>query len=284
MEEYMIDLVSLTLAIGRDLNTLDIEHPNFMKLVQATHPIFALVYFNKKIPAVHSADGFFVEVIFKGQFIRIIGINDSLPDDVINSCVIQSKNPYFGENFIDEVLKHQSHIIVTFAKTTLSVLEQYITLTAFTAAFISLGAIAVINEKAGTSLPAQHLLPKNVDGDLMHYLENIPIPLFYCGTNSYQSESSEILVTETTGMSLFGYPDFAVESSINEPFDGVLILLHDLITYYVTTNSTIKIGDTGEHEGQLFQIFTPNPDTESFLIHQNSETVLFLFKQISDRI
>jgi hypothetical protein len=246
-------------------------------MIQDFHPFLSTIVVNQNATVIQTDDGLYLELIINDQIIQLIGINEKLPNSVIEQCVFNSKNPRVNSDLMNNIMQHESHLSLRFSKSTIAVLDQYIILSILAAALVPAGAMAVINEQAETALSTRAMLPQNSTIDTLTFLETMPITLFFCGASCYQFKNNDTMVIETTGMDVFGYPDIAIEWPVHAPPDTALLLLHDLIHYYIKSGLPIIVGNTGEYDGQLFQVFAPDPDKDYFLLHKNTQTVLILF-------
>src|SRR5205807_10224723 len=142
--------------------------------------------------------------------IKVVGFAQPLPADVAARCV---RPAHYAADYKKDALAHQAHVQLYYAGFAASPLEQYVALAAVAGALSSFGAVAVLNENARTSLPADVLAARDYAGDRLELLRTLPIPTLYAGFTKVEVASMPGVWMRTHGGALLGLPDLALHAA-----------------------------------------------------------------------
>lgn len=253
-------------------DTLAITPEQVITSLQKFHPEFARARIGTGIPALSEEEGIFLEIICDNHKVRVFGVDAPVPDAVIQTCVMPA---HYDSAFKEQIINHQSHIILFYENNNTPMLEQYAVLTAIAAALVPLGAIGVLNETAHTSFPAQFLIsPSDANTDRMEYIRAIPLLILYCGLVHYQLESGEQW-SRTYGAEKFNLPNLAVRitDAINNL--NVFSFFSSILDYCAQDGNLPQPGHTSEYEGYHFTIRSPHGNEYYF---QDEEGQVLVFE------
>jgi hypothetical protein len=210
----------------------------------------------------------FYQICWGNHDIRFFSSDVSLPTEVLDQCVSCAN---YDDSIKDEIYSHQSHAIAYHQEDdSISTREKYVALSLIAAALASVGAIAVINENANSSLPVMALIPEDQQ-DILEYLTTMPLPILFCGSVTIQIEGAENLIMRTYGAEYFGLPNLAKEFSPMLP-ENPIYLFADIFDYCLATGNKPPF-NSSEHGDHMISFRSPRED-EYYLIDPNSETLV----------
>lgn len=173
--------------------------------------------------------------------IKLVGFSRPLPADVTARCV---RPAHYAPEYKKQALGHQAHVQLYYAGFAAAPLEQYVALAAVAGALSGFGAVAVLNENARTSLPADVLAAREYAGDRLELLRTLPIPTLYAGFLKLEVASMLGVWMRTHGCSLLGLPDLALLAAGHSQGERVFDLFACVLNHLLITKETLGDGHT----------------------------------------
>jgi hypothetical protein len=173
--------------------------------------------------------------------IKLVGFASPLGADITARCV---RSAHYAPDYKALALRHRAHVLLYYAGYATSPLEQYAALAAVAGALGSCGAVAVLNENAQTSLPADVLAARDFAGDRLELLRTLPIPTLYAGFLKYEIAGSSGVWMRTQGCSLMGLPDLAFLASGHHEGERVFDLFASVLNYLLVARAKLGAGHT----------------------------------------
>ena len=124
---------------------------------------------------------------WRKHVVRLVGFDAPMPADAVERCVAPS---HYGPDLKKEVREHASHLLLYYGGHDPSAHEQYVALAALGGVLSQFGAIAILNESAHTSFPADALSGIDTGGDIMELLRTFPLLFLFCGFVKYDVEGT----------------------------------------------------------------------------------------------
>ncbi|HAP24480.1 MAG TPA: hypothetical protein DCR74_02240 [Achromobacter sp.] len=177
--------------------------------------------------------------------VRLEGVNAPYPKSALESCVAPSSYP---DDVKDEVRAHASHIRLHYVGFETDPLEQYVALAAVAGALArikTLAALAVLNERARTSLPAGMVADEEyLAKDSVDILRVLPFRMLFCGFREFKVEGMHGVWMRSYGANAFGLPDLALLAIGQEQSESYYAVLDILIPHWVKTGAEVAAGQT----------------------------------------
>lgn len=193
--------------------------------------------------------------------VKLIGFNAPFPADALETCV---EPAHYSEDIKNQVRKNDSHVILYYTGHDEDVIQQYLALSRLAACFEEFNALAVINENAHSSLPANVLSNLLSDEDSAKSLCDC-LPLFFCGFVKYILEDVKGVWMRTYGADVFGLPDFAVLANNHDEGSDYFDMFGNILSYLRQSGATMNPGDTMEiGDNKMMSLRAPQED-EYFL-------------------
>lgn len=217
-----------------------------------------------------SAEGKLFGILGWGKHVvKLVGFDLPMPAAAVEACVAPAHYP---QDVKEQVRAHTGHLLLFYAGYETKPLEQYVALAAVSGALAKLGAIAVLNESARTSLPAGVFAemggPKALD-----VLRSLPLLYLYCGFVKYEVEGTEGVWMRSYGAHLLGLPDFAALAAGHHEGEKYFEVFGNILSYLQTSGAKLAAGHTMQiGQQEFFRVRQPTP-SEYFL---ESPGVLFV--------
>ena len=203
-----------------------------------------------------SPDRFLAEVRFGEHLIRVAGLPNPLPQDVVDRTIHVSP---WQPQIRAAMRQHRSHLSLVYAGTHPDPVEKMIALYRVAFAFENENLLGVVNEHAWTAHPpADFLSPDRI----VTYRDEIPFILWIGYVKFYLEPSQYWLVTK--GHHIFDVPDLT--SLVSDPGDeeGTINRFIDIFYYLYENDVEVVAGDTLElaTSGEKLQLeeVTENPE------------------------
>jgi hypothetical protein len=173
--------------------------------------------------------------------IKLVGFDLPMPKDVVELCVAPSHYPQLLK---DRARAHKSHLLLWYAGSEESVVEQFVALAAFAGVMDRFAAVVVLNESARTSFPTAALSGKGIKGDMMEQLRTLPLPILYCGFVKYDIPNDKNVWMRTYGAHVLGLPDFAVYTNGHHEGERYFGMFDSIMRYMLNTGKRLAAGHT----------------------------------------
>jgi hypothetical protein len=223
-----------------------------------------------------AAEGKFLGLVGWGKHvIRLVGFDLPMPKDATEACIAPAHYP---QDLKQRAREHQAHLLLYYAGSEDSILEQYVALAAFSGVLARLGAIVVLNEAAHTSFPADALTGDRVDGDIIELLRTLPLLILYCGFVKCEVERVPGVWMRTYGCHLFGLPDFAAHAPGHDHGQRFFDTFENVLAYLRNSGSKLASGHTAQVGPNDYLRFRAPTADERFL---DSEREIFVAEIIS---
>ncbi|MDQ8034358.1 MAG: DUF4261 domain-containing protein [Bordetella sp.] len=194
--------------------------------------------------------------------VRLVGFNAPLPHDALEVCVAPAHYP---AEVKAEVRAHASHVLLYYAGHATDVHAQYVALATVAGALADLGALAVLNEHAHTSLPAGVFTRESLGEESVEVLESLPLNVLYCGFVKYDVEGTQGVWMRTYGGDLFGLPDFASLAEGHHQGEYFSNLFNDVMSYLRNGEAQMDAGHTMQIGENTFMKLRAPTEAEYFL-------------------
>ncbi len=198
---------------------------------------------------------------WRNHVVRLVGFDAPMPADALEACVGPAHYP---QELKAQVRAHGGHVILYYAGREASVLEQYVALATVAGALARLGALAVVNEAAHTSMPAA-VFDADMEGDSIELLRELDLPALYCGFVKYDVEGVPGVWMRTYGADRFGHPDFAVLAEGHHEGEAYFDLFGSVLRYLVNSGAEMGAGHTMQVGEDRFMRLRAPAETEYFL-------------------
>jgi hypothetical protein len=202
--------------------------------------------------------------------IKLVGFATPLAADVTTRCV---RPAHYDTDFKSRTLAHRTHVQLYYGGYCTNPLEQYVALAVVAGAIAGWHAVAVLNENALTSLPAEVLAAHDFAGDRLEMLRALPIPTLYAGFHKVQVVDAQGLWMRTQGAPLLGVQDLAFRSAGHQEGEKVFSLFSCVLHYLLHSGAVFGPGHTLQLGNELF-LRARAPDSEPFLENEGDLLVL----------
>jgi hypothetical protein len=260
--------ISLQAAVAQD--ALSFMGDRLINCLRNFHPVFAAAK-SENGKTISTSEGSLIEVNFNGHLVRVMGMNQHLPDSLLEQCVASA--PY-DFSYKKQIAYHQAQLRLFYIGEHIPAWDQYVYLTGMLAALKDEGVLAALNEVARTSLPTAFLMSPEAEMDRLEYLRKLPLFLLYCGVSRIHPAGATNSWVRTYGAEKFGLANIAVEADPKASDIDLFGFLSNVLQYYIYSSRSIQLGDISEYSGQMLSVRSPNAD-EYFLFEGDSQTLVF---------
>jgi hypothetical protein len=208
------------------------------------------------------------------HIIKLVGFAAPLSADVTARCV---RLAHYPSDYKSRTLAHQAHIQLYYAGYCTQALEQYVALATVAGALAWWGAVAVLNENALTSLPAEVLTARDFPGDRLALLRTLALPTLFVGFHKLQIPDALGVWMRTRGAALLGLPDLAYHAPGHHEGEKVFNLFSSVLHYLLHSHAVLGPSHTLQLGNELF-LKARTPDREPFL---DSDGELYVLEKIS---
>lgn len=256
-------------------DTFNLDAVALAKRLRTYHPQLALA--NVELDEESCRQGTPMGMIGWGEHVvQLIGFSQPMPKETVDSCVTSA---HYEEALKASAKAHQSHIILYYKGYENNPINQYAAMALVGGLLAEFGAIVVTNETACTSVPATALCAANIAGDILEWLETLPLVMLYCGLVKYQLESSRGLCMRTYGAPALGLPDLAAFVADNAHGQMVFDIFNDVFAYLLSSGAQLAAGHTMQVGDDVYMKLRAPAVGEEVL---SSEHPLFVAEFISD--
>lgn len=193
--------------------------------------------------------------------IKIIGFNQPIPADALEGCVAAA---HYDEEQKNAVRAHKAHLLLFYAGTQSDPLAQYHVLIAVASSLAPLGAIAILNESAQTSLPVGIFFDAEKETRL-EYIETFPMLMLCCGFLKYEIENQPGVWMRSMGANEIGLPDLAMLTSGHDQGQDTFDAFSSILDYLQESGAVLNAGETMEMGDLFIRLRAPVPEKEYFL-------------------
>ena len=246
-------------------------------------------------PALQDTGEFFGLAGWEQHVIQLVGFNLPMPPDFVEKCVAPS---HYSQELKARARAHSAHLLLYYAGRHPDRLEQYVALAAVAGVLADYGAIVVLNEAAHTSFPAAALSARDIRGDILDQLRNLPLPALYCGFVKYETSAGAVgsglvdgdptqnmfqlldqLMTggvwmRTHGADLLHLPDLAARASGHEEGQKYFDLFDNMLRYLLQSGARFSAGHTAQVGENTYVRFRKPTSQETFLTSEGQVLVV----------
>nr|WP_175799764.1 DUF4261 domain-containing protein [Burkholderia anthina] len=172
---------------------------------------------------------------------RLVGFDAPYPSDALEACVAPA---HYGQDLKQQVRASRSHVILYYAGHEANPLDQYVALAAVAGALAAQNGLAVLNERAHTSLPAGVFDAKELGEESLEVLREIPLNLFFCGFVKYEVDGTEGVWMRTYGADVFGLPDFGALAAGHHEGERYSGIFNNVMHYLLQSGARMHAGET----------------------------------------
>lgn len=251
----MDDTISLQVVFP---GKLPIEAGALTQALQAYHATMK----DARVEIAPDMEELFALVGWDRHVVRLVGFQVPLPEQTLEVCVAPAHYP---AEIKARVRAHQSNVMLYYAGHETDPFEQYVALAAVAGAMAELGALAVLNEHAHTSLPAEIFTSESLGDESLDVLRSLPLNMLFCGFVKYDVEGTDGVWMRTYGGDLFGLPDFASLASGHDKGEYYSNLFNDIMVYLRTSESQMDAGHTMQIGADTFMKLREPEESEYFL-------------------
>ncbi len=198
---------------------------------------------------------------WKKHVVRMVGFDAPMQAEALENCVAPAHYP---QALKAQVRAHRGHVILYYGGYEASVLEQYVALATVAGALARLGALAVLNETARTSLPAA-VFDAEVEGDRIELLRYLDLTALYCGFVKYEVEGVQGVWMRTYGADRFGHADLAVLAEGHHEGEIYFQMFSNVLRYLIDSGAELGAGHTMQADKNSFLRLRAPLATEYFL-------------------
>ncbi|MBY4870848.1 DUF4261 domain-containing protein [Burkholderia sp. Bp9017] len=178
---------------------------------------------------------------WSNHVVRLVGFDAPYPSDALEACVAPA---HYGQDLKQQVRASRSHVILYYAGHEANPLDQYVALAAVAGALAGQSGLAVLNERAHTSLPAGVFDAEELGEESLEVLREIPLNLFFCGFVKYEVEGTEGVWMRTYGADVFGLPDFAALAAGHHEGERYSGIFNNVMHYLLQSGARMHAGET----------------------------------------
>ena len=216
---------------------LQVTQDGLSSALRAYHPEMA----EASCEVSSEVEPFFALAGWCAHVVRLVGFDAPFPAESVEACVAPAHYP---QELKDEVRANASHILLYYAGHDSDPLEQYVVLAAVAGALAQFGAIAVLNERGRTSLPAAIFNDPGLRRESLEVLRNLPLTALYCGFVKYDVEGVQGTWMRTYGGGVFGIPDLAVLAEGHHEGERYSELFDNVMSYLLQSGAQMAPGHT----------------------------------------
>lgn len=203
--------------------------------------------------------------------IRMVGFNVPMPSRVLEKCVAPA---HYDDRRKADIRAHKAHVVLYYTGQHQSRLEQYVALAAIAGVLAEHGALAVLNDRAWTSLPAE-VLAKPDTGDL-ELLRTMPLPMLFVGMVKVEVEGSPGVWMRTYGADALGLTDFAHLARDHRQGESTFGVFNKLLTYQLKSGARFADGQTAQIGANMLLGFRA-PERHEYFLQGGNELLVILF-------
>ncbi|WP_396332299.1 DUF4261 domain-containing protein [Burkholderia anthina] len=194
--------------------------------------------------------------------VRLVGFDAPYPSDALEACVAPA---HYGQDLKQQVRTSRSHVILYYAGHEANPLDQYVALAAVAGALAAQNGLAVLNERAHTSLPAGVFDAKELGEESLEVLREIPLNLFFCGFVKYEVDGTEGVWMRTYGADVFGLPDFGALAAGHHEGERYSGIFNNVMHYLLQSGARMHAGETMQVGSETFMKLREPLDHEYYL-------------------
>jgi hypothetical protein len=194
--------------------------------------------------------------------VQLVGFDGPMPSDAVERCVAPS---HYGQELKAQVRQHSSHLLLYYAGNESSPYEQYLALAAIGGVLSQFGAIAILNESAQTSFPAEALSGAETEGDIMEMFREFPLLMLFCGFVKCHVEGIDGVWMRTYGAPLLGLSDLAAHAEGHHEGERYFNMFENILRYTRDARAKPAAGHTMQLGDEEFLRFRAPKKTETFL-------------------
>ena len=198
---------------------------------------------------------------WRKHVVRLVGFDAPMPADAVERCVAPS---HYGPDLKKEVREHASHLLLYYGGHDPSAHEQYVALAALGGVLSQFGAIAILNESAHTSFPADALSGIDTGGDIMELLRTFPLLFLFCGFVKYDVEGTGKVWMRTHGAQLLGLPNFAARAEGHHEGQRYCDIFENILGYVRDSGAHLAAGHTMQIDTEEYLRFREPAESEAF--------------------
>jgi hypothetical protein len=177
-------------------------------------------------------------ITWKDHVIEAIGIDAPVPPEALGPCLQLS---HYAQATKERVRAHRSHYLL-WEVGGAEPLERYVALAGVCGALTGLGALAVLNEAAQTTLPAAVF--EKSDEHMLAVLRALPLPMLYCGFAKYEVEGMRGVWMRTWAAHTMGLPDLALFAAGHDRGQETMELFENVLRYVYDSGAELDAGHT----------------------------------------
>lgn len=209
--------------------------------------------------------------------ISMVGFKTPYPQESIEQCVAPAHYP---QEVKEQVQATSANIILYYKGYDTSPLEQYVALAVVAGALSNMGAVAVLNESAHTSLPAGVFKSQELGKHSLEMLrEGFPLTSLFCGFVKYEVEDIEGVWMRTYGADCFGLPDFAAHAQGHHEGQKYSDIFNNVLRYLLESGAEMAAGHTMQVGKTTFMKLRDPLDDEYYLQGPGTTLVVELIEE-----
>lgn len=205
--------------------------------------------------------------------VQLVGFDGPMPADAVERCLAPS---HYGQELKAQIRQHASHLLLYYAGNDSSPYEQYLAMAAIGGVLSQFGAIAMLNESARTSFPAEALSGGEPEGDIMEQLREFPLLMLFCGFVKYDVAAVDGVWMRTYGAPLLGLTDFAAHADGHHEGQRYFDMFESILRYMADSHAQLAPGHTMQVGDEEFIRFRAPKKSEAFLGGDNGLLVVEL--------
>jgi Domain of unknown function (DUF4261) len=194
--------------------------------------------------------------------VQLVGFDGPMPADAVERCVAPS---HYGQELKAAVRRHTSHLVLYYAGNDSSPYEQYLAMAAMGGVLSQFGAIAILNESAQTSFPAEALAGAETEGDIMEMFREFPLLMLFCGFVKCHVEGIDGVWMRTYGAPRLGLSDLAAHAEGHHEGERYFNMFENILRYMRDSPAKPTAGHTMQVGDKEFLRFRAPKKTEAFL-------------------
>ena len=196
--------------------------------------------------------------------VQLVGFDGPMPADAVERCVAPS---HYGQELKAQVRQHASHLVLYYAGNDSSPSEQYLAMAAMGGVLSQFGAIAILNESAQTSFPAEALSGAETEGDIMEMIRESPLLMLFCGFVKCHVEGIDGVWMRTYGAPLLGVSDLAAHAEGHHEGERYFNMFENILRYMRDSPAKPAAGHTMQVGDEAFLRFRAPKKIEAFLVN-----------------
>lgn len=208
-------------------------------------------------------------VRFGDHAVRVRGVEGPLPEPLLEPCI---QLAHYDAELKDRARGHRAILVCEHLGPSDPPLVAHVAVAAVAGALAELGAVAIVNFTARTSVPAALL--RKATARMIERLGALPPPLLYAGFAKYVVEGVEGVWMRTHGAFALGLPNLAHHARGHEEGQATFSLFSDMMLYLLESRAEMAPGDVARIGEDRFTVLrAPRPD-EAFLLDEGPALVV----------